>query len=86
MKAKIPKTPIQERAAVRASEDRRAKHAYAVLLDLFKRHGFSERDEYELYALHSRLEMAIRNQHITDERYAAYKKNREDSQTPTGDF
>lgn len=67
------KTEAQERARLRANEERRATAAYATLLSLMKKHNFDERDEHELYTIILRLKQAIKNQHIKDERYAQYK-------------
>lgn len=74
MKSKPAKTPIQERAALRANEERRAKHAFDTLNELAGRH-LTERDQYELYSIYHRLETVIRNQHITDEAFKNFKNS-----------
>lgn len=63
------KTPAQERAALRDSEQRRLDHAYTVYSELINKHfeeGMGERDLADLWGLQCRLTHAIRNQHIRD--------------------
>lgn len=72
-KVKTPKTAIQERAALRASEERRLKHAYDVILELMQKHQIDEREMHELYSIYTRLSGVIRNQHITDADYRRAK-------------
>lgn len=63
----------KERAKLRASEQRRLDHAYKTLIELMDKHVPNERDAADLYALKVRLDHAIKNQHIKDKDYAAYK-------------
>lgn len=70
------KTEAQERARLRAAEQRKAEHAYKTLDSLMLQHHLDERDTAELYAIMCRLAHAIKNQHIKDERYAQYKAKR----------
>lgn len=72
------KTEAQERAKLRANEQRKVDHAYNTLKDLMLKHRMDEHDGAELYAIMCRLTHAIQNQHIKDERYAKYKAQRID--------
>ncbi len=67
------KTEAQERAKLRANEQRRVEHAERAILDLLKKHNIDEREGFELHMICTRLQHAIKNQHIKDERYAQYK-------------
>lgn len=64
----LAKTDTRERAKIRLNEERRVKHAHAVLKELMLRHHIDERDIQELFTLMLRLTTAIQNQHIRDER------------------
>ena len=68
-----PKSQLQVRAALRASEERRLDHAVEVLIGLLAKHDPEGRDASDLLNMQARLKTAIKNQHITDERYAKYK-------------
>lgn len=67
------KTPVRERAKLRANEERKVLHAKAVLMQLLEKHDRDGRDAFELNLLCSRLIVAIKNQHISDESYAEFK-------------
>lgn len=67
---------IKERAKLRASEERRAKHAYETLKELAVKHNLDEVDTHELYSLYFRLVNLIKNQHIRDADYARHKMQR----------
>lgn len=77
MKVKPVKTEVQQRAALRANEQRRAEHAFEVLKELVTKHGDDpismELDLQDLHLLKVQLLHKIKNQHIKDERYAKYK-------------
>lgn len=88
MKAKAPKTEVQQRAAVRANEQRRVEHAIEVLRELVERHATDpidmELDLQELHMLKVQLLHKIKHQHIKDADYAKFKlKNLE---VPNGEF
>lgn len=68
---------LKERAKLRASQERRATHAYEVLSHLIHQHNLDERDGAELYAITQRVLHAIKNQHIANKEYASYRKERE---------
>jgi hypothetical protein len=74
------KSEVQVRAAIRASEQRRLDHACIVIEELIKKHidmaKGGERDVYELMVLKTRLDHAIKNQHIKDAAYQAYNTER----------
>ena len=80
------KTEAQERAKLRANEERRAQHAYATLVELLNKHNFDERELQELYTIFLRLKYAIQHQHIKDERYAQYKAKFSAQQLPSEGF
>lgn len=59
------RTEIQQRARLRANEEKRALHAFEVLRELMTRHIREERDLFELHRLQVVLVHAIKNQHVT---------------------
>ncbi len=75
------KTEAQDRAKLRANEQRKVEHAQEVIAGLLTRHNLDERDISELHFICTRLQHAIKNQHIKDERYKEYK-----AKFGTGDF
>lgn len=68
---------LMQRTKLRASEERRVTHAYEVLTELIAKHNLDERDGAELYAIYQRVKHAIKNQHIANNEYAAYRKERD---------
>lgn len=60
------RTAIEQRARVRANEQKRMEHAITTLEDLCRRHNLDERDLFELHLLRVRLTDAIKNQHVAE--------------------
>ena len=84
---------LKDRAKLRASEERRADHAFDVLDELIAKHlspggVVKERDLSDVFNLRHRLIQVIKNQHIKDEDYAQYKADRgiKESCPTEGDF
>ena len=75
---------LKERAKLRANEERRLDHAYKTFVELMIAHKQNERDIADLYSMHARLVTAIKNQHIKDTSYAAYKSAQIDTETIQG--
>lgn len=76
MKTPAIRSATAQRAAVRASEQRRLEHAIETLTSLCNRHDpgqNGERQVAELEGLKQRLTQLIRNQHIIDPEYAAHR-------------
>jgi hypothetical protein len=69
-------TSLNERAKLRASQERKLLHACEVIEELIKLHmpgDIGEREVAELSMMRSRLAILIKHQHVKDREYAEQK-------------
>ena len=67
---------LNERAKLRASQQRKLDHACDVIRFLIKEHmpgDIGEREAAELHMMKTRLELLIKHQHVIDRSYAEVK-------------
>ena len=67
---------LNERAKLRASQERKLQHAKSTLAELIRQHmpgDIGERETAELHMMCQRLFLLIKHQHVIDRSYAEHK-------------